>query len=118
MARKESAAATKERGFSDIIGIVLTSVSLLLLVALFSYDRYDVSVNTASPNEHPHNWIGPIGAWMAAGLFFLFGAAAYLVPALFLTFGLAQFFPVLGYLNGRWAWAGLLFVSFMGALEV
>ena len=84
MARKESPAAVESRGFGDIIGIVLLSVAFLLLVAQYSYDRYDLSSNREPANPHVSNWVGPAGAHLANTLFLGFGAAAYLCPVLIL----------------------------------
>ena len=118
MARKESATETPSHGFNDILGIVLIALSLLLLIALLSYDPYDGSLKTASPNLHPHNWIGPFGAWIATGLFLIFGATAYLLPPSLLLFGLAQFFHRLEFLRPRWPWAVALQLTFMGILDI
>src|SRR5437879_9290583 len=82
MARKASAGSEAAHGFNDIIGIVLTGLSLLLLVALISYNPRDVPVNKLPPNPSTHNWIGPIGAWTAWFWFLVVGAAAYEMPAL------------------------------------
>ena len=51
MARKASPNEVHARGFGDIIGIALISVSVLMLVALLSYNPKDVSANsTATPS--------------------------------------------------------------------
>ena len=118
MARKESADAKSEHGLGDIIGIVLVSVALLLLVALLSYDRNDLSGNRLPPNETEHNWIGSVGAHTGFALFFVCGAAAYFLPALLLTFGLANFFQPLAYLHKCKRWAAILLLAFMGMLDL
>src|SRR5262249_54042626 len=58
MARKDTSKATQDRGFSDIIGIVLIATALLLMVAQLSFDRQDVTSNRIPSNETTHNWIG------------------------------------------------------------
>jgi DNA segregation ATPase FtsK/SpoIIIE, S-DNA-T family len=118
MARKDEADLGERRGFDDILGIILLALAALLAVALFSYDRWDLDSTRVPPNEQPHNWIGPIGARAAYALFFLFGAAAYLVPVLLLGFGLGSFFQVLSYLKRRWHWGALLLISCMGVLDI
>ena len=118
MARKEPAGSPPSHGFNDIIGIVLIAAALLLAVSLLSYEPYDVLAKTASPNEHPHNWIGPFGAWLGMGIFFIFGATAYLLPPLLLAYGLAQFFPPLTPMRRRWPWALLLQICFMGIFDI
>jgi S-DNA-T family DNA segregation ATPase FtsK/SpoIIIE len=120
MARKAAADSVYTRSSSDIVGIILLAFALLLSVALFSYDRNDLSFNNSSPNHPVHNWIGPIGANSAYGLFFVFGAAAYLLPVLLLGFGLAGFFDILAYLHRRslWVWGALLLFACMGVLDL
>ncbi len=118
MARKESADAKSEHGLGDIIGIVLVSVALLLLVALLSYDRNDLTFNHDPPNRPEHNWIGSVGARVGYAIFFVCGAAAYFVPALLLTFGLANFFQPLAYLHRCKRWAAVLLLAFMGMLDL
>jgi hypothetical protein len=65
MARKAAADSVHRRSSSDIVGIILLAFALLFSVALFSYDRNDLSYNFSSPNHPVHNWIGPIGAYSA-----------------------------------------------------
>ncbi len=90
---------------SDVVGIILVGVAVLLLLATFSYDKLDLG---SSEVARKHNWIGAFGAWTAFGLFSLLGAAGYLVPPLLLIFGLAYFIPNLGPLLRRWPWALVL----------
>src|SRR6185436_9753480 len=111
MARKDTAKPAAQRGFSDIIGIVLIAAALLLLAAQLSFDRQDVNSNRIPSNEITHNWIGSAGAFMANGLFFLFGAGAFVLPMLLLLFGLGHLFEFLSYLKRRWPWAGVLFFT-------
>ena len=59
---------------------VLGALALLLLLALLSFHREDPSFwNTGDPGV-VHNWIGPVGAWLAGFFFSLFGRPAYLFP--------------------------------------
>jgi S-DNA-T family DNA segregation ATPase FtsK/SpoIIIE len=118
MARKASAVSEAAHGFNDIIGIVLTGFSLLLLVALLSYNPHDVSVNKLPPNPSTHNWIGPIGAWTAWFWFFLIGAAAYEMPALLFFLGLGCFFQFFAYLRRRWPWTLVLLICCFGLLDL
>jgi S-DNA-T family DNA segregation ATPase FtsK/SpoIIIE len=118
MARKASAGSEAAHGFNDIIGIVLTGLSLLLLVALISYNPRDVPVNKLPPNPSTHNWIGPIGAWTAWFWFLVVGAAAYEMPALLFFLGLGCFFDFFAYLRRRWPWALVLFICCIGLLDL
>ena len=58
MARKSD---DTSRGFSDIIGVVLLAVALLLLVAQVSFSRCDLPSLCNPPNKPVHNWVGPFG---------------------------------------------------------
>src|SRR4051812_106370 len=117
MARKETS-PKPHHGFNDIIGIVLIAASLLLVVALFSFDRCDLSSVCNPPNSPVHNLCGKLGAWLANGLFFMFGAGAFVLPPLMLAFGLGHLFEFLSYIRRRWLWATVLFLSFLGLLGI
>jgi S-DNA-T family DNA segregation ATPase FtsK/SpoIIIE len=118
VARTAKIETREPQGFSDVVGIILLAFAALLSVALFSHDRNDLAFYTSSPNEYKHNWVGSVGAYLAYGCFWVFGAAAYLLPVLFLGFGLTSFINFLAYLRHRIVWAVLLLVAFMGVLAV
>src|ERR1044071_587972 len=118
MARKASPTDVHARGFGDIIGIVWISVAVLGRVSLFSYAPADISANSTHPNPTPRNWIGPVGAWLGYGAFFVFGAAAYLLPILLGCFGLSYLFQLMAYFHRRWVWAATLLLCCMGLLDL
>ncbi|MEI7730334.1 MAG: DNA translocase FtsK [Verrucomicrobiota bacterium] len=123
MARKEKEAqeSPHARGFAEIIGISLIAAAMLLMVAQWSYDRWDVSAVRIPPNSPPHNWIGSAGAWVAFGSFRMLGAAAFVMPLLLLFFGLGYLWDHMAYLRRRWwSWiAGLvLLVCCTGLLDL
>ena len=89
MARKAGSEPADTHGFNDIVGIIFLALAFLMLVALFSYDRNDLAINSIPPNRQIHNWIGIFGARSGYGLFFVFGAAAYMLPVI-LLFALLQ----------------------------
>ncbi len=91
-----------------MVGLVLLSAALFWLLALFSYDRFDLRINTARPNQPAHNWIGPIGAWWGELSFFVFGAAAFLFAVSTLLLGLGCLTEVFGFARRRWPWLLLL----------
>jgi S-DNA-T family DNA segregation ATPase FtsK/SpoIIIE len=109
-----------KNGFNDVIGVALLAVALLLLVAQFSFDRYDLSFFRDPHNKPVHNWIGPLGAYLAWGIFLPLGLVAYLVPPLLAIFGAAYLLNFLGYLRERlrWSllWSAMLIVSLTGLL--
>ncbi len=117
MARKATSAEPHEHGVGDVVGLILISLALLLLVALFSYERADIPLNSMPPNRPAHNWIGPLGAWLAYGVFFGSGAAGYLLPPLLFGFGLAYLVDALKHLRRCWHWAALLLLAFVGLLD-
>src|SRR5437016_4574057 len=88
MARKSSEEKPGSRGMHDVIGLVLLASSILVFVSLLTYDRLDLASKTTQPNVPPHNYIGTVGAHAADTFFFIFGAAAYLIPALAFFVGL------------------------------
>ena len=75
----------------EVIGVVLITLSLLILLGLLSYapsDRTFFAPPSPSVTPPPtRNMIGTAGASLAAGLFWLIGTAAYLLPALLMVIG-------------------------------
>ena len=120
MSRKLGSDANK--GLGDIIGVALLAIALLLLVAQLSFDRYDLSFFRDPHNKPIHNWIGPLGAYLAWGIFFPLGLVAYLMPPLLALFGAAYLLDFLGYLRERlrWSllWSVMLVVSLTGLLYI
>jgi len=76
--------AQRNTRVNEIIAIGLVALGLLLFLCLFSYNPNDPSWNGAGETG-THNWIGAVGANVAAALFQSIGLAAYLVPFLFLA---------------------------------
>ena len=63
----------------EIWAVVLVGLALLLLLSLISFDKFDVG-DVATSGAHPlKNFIGPVGAWIAFGVFRSFGLAAYVL---------------------------------------
>jgi DNA segregation ATPase FtsK/SpoIIIE, S-DNA-T family len=126
MARKSGDEPNLKNGFGDVIGVALLALALLLLVAQFSFDRFDlhsfVRVTSGSSTKEIHNWIGSIGAYLAWFSFLGFGIAAYLLPWIFAAFGVAYLLNILGYLRERirWflLWTIVLLVSVTGLLNL
>ncbi|MGI9243977.1 MAG: DNA translocase FtsK 4TM domain-containing protein [Verrucomicrobiales bacterium] len=92
---KKEAAARVEKN-RDIMATVMLGAGLLHLLALISYTPSDIPTwmpfnTTATPNSPPHNLIGIVGAVMAGSSYWIFGAAAYLIPVGLMWFGIAKF---------------------------
>ena len=118
MARKDSQRDAHVRGFGDVIGIVLLAGALLLVVAQFSFHPFDLSSIHNPPNNPVRNWIGPFGAGIAYGLFFIFGAGAFVLPVLMSVFGLGHLMEFFAYLKRRWPWGLVLFFCCLGLLDL
>ena len=76
--------ARERSRLNEIIVIALAAAALLLGLCLVSYHPNDPSWNAAGESS-AQNWIGAIGANVAAALFQTIGLAAYLVPVLILA---------------------------------
>jgi DNA segregation ATPase FtsK/SpoIIIE, S-DNA-T family len=74
--------ATVSRTLRESAVIVLGAAALVLLVALASYNAADPGWSTATDSTSIHNRIGPVGAWVADLLFFIFGRPAFLFPVM------------------------------------
>ena len=118
MARKAASAGSEGHGRNDILGVVFFALSLIVLIALFTYDRNDLAINTTAANKDLHNWIGAVGARVAWGLFFVFGAAAYLLPIVLFFLSLGHLLSFLTYLQRRWLWSAVLVFACMGLLDL
>src|SRR6266404_1140239 len=69
---------------NEIVAIALVASGLLLFLCLFSYNPNDPSWNAAGESG-AHNWVGAVGANVAAALFQGIGLAAYLLPFLLIA---------------------------------
>ncbi len=71
----------------EVIGVLLITVSLLILLSLLSFASTDRVLFSDEPVNGPaapttRNMIGTVGATLATGLFWLLGGGAYLLPLL------------------------------------
>src|SRR5207253_8267261 len=80
----EIQAAPRNTRANEIIAIGLIALAVLLGLCLASYNPNDPSWNAAG-ELGAHNWIGTIGANVAAACFQTIGLAAYLLPFLLLA---------------------------------
>ncbi|HEX7416896.1 MAG TPA: DNA translocase FtsK 4TM domain-containing protein [Steroidobacteraceae bacterium] len=70
------------RGLRESVLIALAVLAVLLLLALATYSPNDPGFSFTGESTTVHNRIGPVGAWLADALFFLFGRPAYLFPVM------------------------------------
>jgi S-DNA-T family DNA segregation ATPase FtsK/SpoIIIE len=110
----------------EVTGVLLITLSLLMLLSLVSFAPTDVPLfgsgqSQAAPPVPTHNMIGAVGATMAVALFWLVGGGAYLLPFLLGMLGARCF--VEGALtvtlrSAAGSLASLLFLSGLLHLEV
>ena len=75
---------------NEVVGIGVLAASLCLMLALASFHLDDVSqTGQAALTGQAHNLIGPVGAFVADILLYIFGAAAFLLPVTLALPGLA-----------------------------
>ncbi|MFM8550888.1 MAG: DNA translocase FtsK [Nitrospiraceae bacterium] len=89
----------------EVVGVLLITLSLLILLSLLSFAESDPLLFSSSAGAAPltRNMIGTVGATLATGLFWFAGGGAYLLPFL------------LGMLAGRCFVAGQLTVTLRSA---
>jgi S-DNA-T family DNA segregation ATPase FtsK/SpoIIIE len=75
------------RLIQEIAGIFLIGIGSLIFLALISFDPRDVGFFISPPNEVVNNFIGPAGAYLAAGLVLFIGIASFLVPLVMILGG-------------------------------
>src|SRR5262245_57417307 len=76
--------APRNSRINEIVAIGLIAMALLVGLCLVSYNPNDPSWNAAG-EVGAHNWIGAVGANVAAALFQSIGLASYLLPVLILA---------------------------------
>jgi S-DNA-T family DNA segregation ATPase FtsK/SpoIIIE len=74
--------ATVARALREGVLWFLGALGLLLVLALLSYHKDDASFWNTGDGGSVHNWIGPVGAWLAGFFFSVFGRPAYLFPVM------------------------------------
>jgi S-DNA-T family DNA segregation ATPase FtsK/SpoIIIE len=72
--------AAVARGLRESGAIALAGLALVICVALLSFNPHDPGFSSTGEGAAVQNRIGPVGAWCADALFFLFGRPAYLLP--------------------------------------
>src|SRR5580692_6780633 len=114
MSKKAAPEPSAHHGFNDVLGVMLVGGAVLLLAALISYDAHDLAANYLPKNNPTHNWIGPVGAWLADKWIKAAGLSAYGMPFVMIFVGLGCFFDKLAFVRRRWFWAVVLFLCSTG----
>ncbi len=81
--KKKGSKAAKHSHWNDVVAVILAAVAVLVFLCLVTSsadDRSVISTGGALPNTK--NWIGFVGANIAAIFFSAFGWTAYLIPVL------------------------------------
>jgi S-DNA-T family DNA segregation ATPase FtsK/SpoIIIE len=74
------------RRMMELVGVGVAAAGVVLLLALFTYNPADPSLNHATGGA-PHNILGLAGAYMSDLLLQTFGLAIVLVPVALITWG-------------------------------
>lgn len=112
------AAKSNSGAIREVAALVLLGLGALLFLSLSSYDPRDVSLLHQPPNDPPNNFVGVVGAWMACGLYFVFGVAAYFLPLLCVGFGWASWIARETHLGRKAVWAALVVLSGAALIEM
>ncbi len=108
---------------SEALGVLLLATGVLLLLALVSYEPADVPSwaffsSVVPPNAPVSNFIGIVGVLVAGLLYFLIGAAAYLLAVVLLGFGAGKmFFPRVRF-AGRVGWVAVFLLCGASLLQL
>lgn len=79
---------------NEIIAVILFAISLFLFLSIFSFKHQDISFYTSAPNLSSRNAAGIVGAYVGTFLVFFIGKAAYVIPLLFLIWGISRLFQL------------------------
>jgi len=74
--------AAVARGLRESAAIAIAVIALVVFAALATYSPQDPGFSFSSDTVDVHNRVGPVGAWFADVLFFLFGRPAFLFPVM------------------------------------
>ena len=107
---------SEHRLHQEVIGLLLLGAGTLLFLALISYDARDVPSSSwlarySETNRHAHNFVGIAGAYVGGILYFLFGAASFLIAAILFGFGTLKLIKPDALLVRRLPWCFLFVIS-------
>ncbi len=76
----------------EILAIILITLGIFISLSLITFNSGDISFYTFPSNAPVENFGGFAGAYIGGILFFLMGVSAYIIPVLFLIWGINRFF--------------------------
>lgn len=76
--------------WNEIQAILFFAVALLIFISLATFTTSDIPLFTSHVNAPLKNFAGLLGAYLAAGLFFIMGLSAFIIPLLVLTWAAAR----------------------------
>jgi S-DNA-T family DNA segregation ATPase FtsK/SpoIIIE len=118
MATKRVVAEEGRSLLQELLAIGILGMGLLLLLALFSHDPGDTSFWQTPTNNPLSNFIGPVGAYLAAVGILLFGAGAYLFPILMIIGGSTLLFARPVRYAIKIGWFSLILISGAALLQL
>jgi DNA segregation ATPase FtsK/SpoIIIE, S-DNA-T family len=112
----------KESPWNDAFGIALLLVATMLLLALLSYDSYDLPADSRlshgdAGREVTQNFMGTLGAFLAGNALYLLGVASYLIPISLTWFGVCKLHSKTRVTRVALLGVGLLSISAAGLLH-
>jgi S-DNA-T family DNA segregation ATPase FtsK/SpoIIIE len=81
---------TQQR-INEIVGFIYMAIAILVLASLMTYEPADLEFFASTANVKLHNFVGIIGAYIGAILFFLIGWSAYIIPFLCFVWAIDRF---------------------------
>ena len=79
---------------NEILAIIFLAIGAFILLSLITFDPNDIPLYTSTLNSPVKNFAGSIGAYTSGILFFLMGVSAYVIPTLFLLWGINRLFGI------------------------
>jgi S-DNA-T family DNA segregation ATPase FtsK/SpoIIIE len=88
LSKKKSGKTEKHSRWNDVVAVILAAIALLVFLCLITSSPNDRSlISTGSGLPGTRNWVGVVGANIAAVLISTFGWTAYLIPLLIILIG-------------------------------
>jgi S-DNA-T family DNA segregation ATPase FtsK/SpoIIIE len=115
--RKKEKPATEIKLAHELAAIVLMGVGALLLLALISFEPNDVPFFSVGDGGEIDNFIGPVGAYVAAGLVLGFGVASYMIPLVMIVGGVLLIFAIRVNYWMKLLWFALIIITGAGLLQ-